>query len=37
MSADSVTPARIRKNAFLLAAGLVCKSGMFQLGRRCRR
>ena len=31
MSAVAVTPARIRKNAFLLAAGLVCNSGMFQL------
>jgi len=27
----TVTPARIRKNAFLLALGLVCNSGMFQL------
>ena len=26
-----MTPTRIRKNAFLLAAGLVCNSGMFQL------
>jgi MFS family permease len=31
VSAASVAPARIRKNAFLLAAGLVCNSGMFQL------
>lgn len=31
MTAATVSPARIRKNAFLLALGLVCNSGMFQL------
>ena len=30
-TATTVSPARIRKNAFLLALGLVCNSGMFQL------
>jgi len=31
VTAATVSPARIRKNAFLLALGLVCNSGMFQL------